>query len=105
MQKQEDNTWNPISYRTRILIETKKKQKTKKNTDKKETLSAMWACDELSSYLGILKFKFGTDHKPLSLLGFRGINELSQWIDEFQSMYVKVYINNQACIVIDCCIH
>ncbi|KAI4879198.1 hypothetical protein NFI96_009429 [Prochilodus magdalenae] len=80
-QRQNDDTWKPVTYISRGLSDTEKRYA----QIEKEALAVTWACERLVSYLQGLHFTLLTDHKPLiPLLGTRGLDELPPRILRFR---------------------
>lgn len=81
LQKQEDNSWQPVTYLSRGLTDTEKRYA----QIEKEALAATWLCERLTSYLQGLHFTLQTYHKPLvPLLSTRGLDDLPPGVLRFR---------------------
>ena len=80
-QKQSDGSWRPVAYASRALTNTEVRYA----QIEKESLAAMWACEQrFSDYLIGKQFCLETDHKPLvTLLGTKNLDELPARVQRF----------------------
>ena len=89
LQKQEDNSWKPITFISRALTPTESRYA----QIEKEALALVWACERCSDYIIGKSINAETDHKPLvPLLTKHGLDDTPPRIQRLRMRLMRFHI-------------